>query len=179
MSSKSRCLPPPSLPCLLALPALLPPHRILQVAHEQQVAATVEVVVDGLVVDGAQHGTRLGALVTGAEDELHQVVQHDVGVLAHDEVGGHLRGSIGENARASAAVGRGAGRVTRSKNTTQWLRCCAAVTGTNSKSTAATLEGDHFALALLQTGSSFVTPLGELTKAHAWFDDFTQQLSLP
>lgn len=41
----------------------------LQVAHEQQVAGAVEVVVDGLVVREAQHGAGLGALVTVAEDD--------------------------------------------------------------------------------------------------------------
>ena len=50
-------------------------HAVLQVAHQQHVPRAVEVVVDALVVDGAQHGARLGALVTHAEDGADQALR--------------------------------------------------------------------------------------------------------
>jgi hypothetical protein len=48
--------------------------------------------VDGLVVDGAQHGTGLGALVTMLEAHSDQGLKDDMAVLAQDKVGWDLQG---------------------------------------------------------------------------------------
>mmetsp|Transcript_34038 Transcript_34038/g.75462 ORF Transcript_34038/g.75462 Transcript_34038/m.75462 type:complete len:380 (+) Transcript_34038:1188-2327(+) len=61
-------------------------HAVLQVAHQQHVASTVEVIMDGLVVDGAKHGAGLGALITVAVDQRHQLLQDSMAVLVHDVV---------------------------------------------------------------------------------------------
>mmetsp|Transcript_9105 Transcript_9105/g.32761 ORF Transcript_9105/g.32761 Transcript_9105/m.32761 type:complete len:252 (-) Transcript_9105:1202-1957(-) len=63
-------------------------HSVLQVGHQEQVPRGVEVVVDGLVVDVAQHGAGLGPLVGVLVDEVHEVLHERVRVLLHREVGG-------------------------------------------------------------------------------------------
>mmetsp|Transcript_4969 Transcript_4969/g.9146 ORF Transcript_4969/g.9146 Transcript_4969/m.9146 type:complete len:991 (+) Transcript_4969:388-3360(+) len=56
---------------------------VLEVAHQEQIARAVKVVVDALVVDHAQHGTRLGALVTVAVDQGHQRLHGNCASLGH------------------------------------------------------------------------------------------------
>lgn len=69
-------------------------HTHLQVTHQHHVPGAVEIIVDGLEEDRAQHGSRLGALIPVLVDLAAEGVHEPLAVCLHDKVCRHFESGL-------------------------------------------------------------------------------------